>query len=296
VPTAVSEPQTRRQPALRDAAALIRLDGLSIGEVIPLVEATTTHIGRSRDASVKVEDEGVSRLHAAVHWRDGEHVLVDCGSRNGVAVDGRMVRMHALKDGEVVHLSARSSFRFVLMSEKERDVLKKLFESSVKDPLTGVGNRAYFDGRLMSEVAFAKRHGGAMSLVLVDIDHFKRVNDQHGHQAGDAALKYLAAIATSRLRVEDVFARYGGEEFGVILRGIDLSGAARAAERLRSAIGGGTFAHGETFIPLTVSAGCASLSCCAEMTPEALVEVADRRLYRAKNAGRNRVVATDSVS
>ncbi len=294
VPTAVSRPSSRIEEAPRNAAALIRLDGLAIGEVIPLHEAATTHIGRSRDATVKVDDDGVSRLHAAVHWRHGEHILVDCGSRNGVVVDGRPIKMHALRDGDVVHLSSRTSFRFVLMSQKERDVLQRLFQSSVRDPLTGVGNRAYFDERLTAEIAFAKRHGGAMSLLLIDIDHFKRVNDEHGHQAGDAALKYLAAMATARLRVEDVFARYGGEEFGVILRGIDLVGAGRAAERLRSSIGGGSFAHAGTFIPITISVGCASLGCCSARTAEALIQAADRRLYAAKHLGRNRVVATDA--
>ena len=292
VPTAVSRPSSRIEPGARDAGALIRLDGISIGEVIPLHEGATTHIGRSRDAAIKVDDDGVSRLHAAVHWRDGQHILVDCGSRNGVVVDGRAVKMHTLRDGDIIHLSSRTSFRFVLMSHKERDVLQRLFESSVRDPLTGAGNRAHFDERLAAEVAYAKRHGSAMSLVLVDIDHFKRVNDEHGHQAGDAALKYLAAMASSRLRVEDVFARYGGEEFGVILRGIDVIGAARAAERLRSAIGGSTFAFAGCFIPLTISAGCASLACCATTTGEALIEAADRRLYAAKRAGRNRVVGS----
>ena len=294
VPTAVSRPSSRVELSERNAAALVRLDGLSIGEVIPLREGATIHLGRSRDAGVKVDDDGVSRLHAAIHWRHGEHILVDCGSRNGVVVDGKPVKMHALRDGEVVHLSSRSSFRFLLMSQKERDVLQRLFESSVRDALTGVGNRAYFDERLATEIAHAKRHRVAMSLVLIDIDHFKRVNDEHGHQAGDAALKYLGAMATARLRVEDVFARYGGEEFGVILRCIDVAGAARAAERLRSAIGGGTFSYGGNPVPITISAGCASLACCAEATPEALIEGADRRLYAAKRGGRNRVVATDA--
>ena len=171
--------------------------------------------------------------------------------------------------------------------------MRQLFESSVRDVLTGAYNRQYMSERIATEIAYAVRHRTNLSVILFDLDHFKRVNDTHGHPAGDAVLKYVAAVVSSRLRAEDVFARYGGEEFVVLLRGIDLAGAARAAERLRGAVAGGATTCDGTLIPITLSAGCASLGCAPVCSGDALLAVADRRLYGAKHAGRNRVVASD---
>src|SRR5262249_553774 len=121
-------------------------------------------------------------------------------------------------------------------------------------------------------------------------DHFKKVNDTYGHPTGDAVLKKIASTAMDLLRVEDVLARYGGEEFVVLLRGIGLSGAARAGERIRVAIAKEPVAVDDLTIPVTVSIGGASLACVGKPDSEALISLADRRLYLAKHAGRNRVV------
>jgi len=128
---------------------------------------------------------------------------------------------------------------------------------------------------------------------LVDIDHFKRVNDTYGHPVGDAVLRFVANVISRQLRTEDLFARYGGEEFVVVLRGIDLAGTERAGERVRKVVSTNCPSHDERIIPVTVSIGGASLSTCETPTTEALIATADRRLYVAKKRGRNRVVTTD---
>jgi diguanylate cyclase (GGDEF)-like protein len=170
-------------------------------------------------------------------------------------------------------------------------LLRQLYESSTRDALTGAHNRVHFDERLRTELAYAVRHGTALSLALFDIDHFKRVNDTHGHLAGDQVLRHVARIAARQLRAEDMFARYGGEEFAVILRGIDLSGCVRVAERLRSTIEVLPTGFEKRVIPVTISVGCAMFDDAPERRGESLVARADSRLYAAKRTGRNRVVS-----
>jgi diguanylate cyclase (GGDEF)-like protein len=127
---------------------------------------------------------------------------------------------------------------------------------------------------------------------MFDLDHFKKINDTHGHPAGDAVLVSLAEKVAAGLRTEDVFARYGGEEFAVILRGIDRASAGRVAERLRDRVAHNPVLFEGTKIPITMSVGAAALTDCPDPSAEALVATADRRLYTAKRGGRNRVVAT----
>ena len=130
-----------------------------------------------------------------------------------------------------------------------------------------------------------------VSLAFFDVDHFKKVNDTYGHQAGDAVLVGLASAIRSMIRNEDVFARYGGEEFALILRGIDGVGAGAVGERLRERVEAMRVPHEGKVLSVTVSVGCSSFAELDEKTPEALVGTADKRLYTAKRTGRNRVVS-----
>jgi diguanylate cyclase (GGDEF)-like protein len=141
------------------------------------------------------------------------------------------------------------------------------------------------------ELSYAGRHNSEASLLMFDVDHFKKVNDTHGHLAGDAVLKNVATTTSRMLRTEDVFARYGGEEFVVLLRGVPIRGAHRAGERLRTAIEKSPTPIPNGNVDATVSVGCASLACCERLNGDSLIATADRRLYTAKRAGRNRVVS-----
>jgi two-component system cell cycle response regulator len=165
--------------------------------------------------------------------------------------------------------------------------LKRRYESSIVDGLTGALNRKHFDDRLIGELAFAKRHRAEVSLLILDVDHFKDVNDGFGHPAGDAILKQLASRVRNTLRVEDVFARYGGEEFAVIARGIERNGALAFAERIRTLVAATPFQHEEHPISITVSIGVATLADCRDASVDQLITLADSRLYVAKANGRN---------
>jgi diguanylate cyclase (GGDEF)-like protein len=160
----------------------------------------------------------------------------------------------------------------------------------VQDALTGAYNRKHFAERLASELAYAKRHKAPLSMLIFDLDHFKRVNDSLGHLGGDQVLRTVAALVKRTLRAEDVFARYGGEEFAIIARGTDVDQAFLFAERVRGMVEHARIDFNGNPIPVTVSIGVASLVCLAEPTADGLIAKADERLYAAKRGGRNRSV------
>jgi diguanylate cyclase (GGDEF)-like protein len=161
----------------------------------------------------------------------------------------------------------------------------ELYETSVRDHLTNVSNRRYFSQRLDNEISFAARHGTPVSVLILDVDRFKLVNDIRGHAAGDAVLVDLAAVLSSGLRSEDLVARFGGDEFVVLLRCTPPAGARVAAERLRHAIESHPFEFAGTRFTVTVSIGCATAS--GARNSEELLQAADRCLYEAKRSGRN---------
>jgi diguanylate cyclase (GGDEF)-like protein len=169
---------------------------------------------------------------------------------------------------------------------------QELYETSVRDHLTNVHNRRYFSQRLDKEISFAARHGVPVSVLILDVDHFKLINDLRGHAAGDAVLIRLAAVLSSSLRSEDLVARYGGEEFVVLLRGTPLQGACVAAERLRQAVESHPFAFAGNTLTVTVSIGCATAT--GAQSSEELLQAADRCLYEAKRSGRNCVVSSSA--
>jgi len=249
-------------------------------------------LGRIAKNTVHLPFEGVSRQHARLVLKQGRYWLEDLDSANGTFVQGTRITTHALADGDVIQFGPRVVFRYSVTDPGEEKILRQLYESSVKDSLTGAYNREYFGERLKTEVAYATRHQTELSLLMLDVDHFKKVNDTYGHPGGDAVLVATVAAISGTLRGEDVVARYGGEEFAVILRGIELSNAVTAADRVRELIAAQTVAHEGRTMHCTVSIGVGSLRCTTEPTIDGMVAVSDRRLYLAKRGGRNRVVSS----
>lgn len=168
-----------------------------------------------------------------------------------------------------------------------------LYERAVvaasRDPLTGANNRANLESTLEREVSLAQRHGGDLSLIMFDLDHFKQVNDRHGHSTGDCVLQTFTARLSQCIRSSDVLFRYGGEEFVVVLRNTDLRGAALLAERIRQVVESMRVECSGKTVPLTVSAGVATLS--AGEDAARFLQRTDRALYHSKTGGRNRVTA-----
>lgn len=200
------------------------------------------------------------------------------------------IRLHNTSD-ELGELAKSINMASATLQELYRELERR----STHDGLTGVLNRAAFDERLMAEFKGASRHNRSLSLLMVDIDFFKRVNDTLGHQAGDEVLKSVATILTETTRPGDVVARYGGEEFAVILPETSENSAIAMAERLRVAVENARIEYGASGgVSLTVSVGCASQLPHAG-TPKALVKAADAALYCAKDTGRNRVSSAREV-
>jgi diguanylate cyclase (GGDEF)-like protein len=268
------------------------LIGADVGAAFTL-GTTTTLIGRNPNAQVTIADDGVSRDHARI-WADGaRYELEDLGSTNGTFLDGRRVQGRMpLHDGARIHLG-HTLMRFALQDRIERESSRRIYEMSVRDGLTGVYNRRYFDERLITEFAFAVRHRTQLCVLLADIDHFKRINDQIGHQAGDQVLRAIADELRKGIRTEDVVARYGGEEFAMIARGIDPNGALLFAERVRSLVERANVTWEGRRVPVTISVGVAHTHVAPPAARgEELTAAADAALYRAKRAGRNRVEST----
>jgi two-component system, cell cycle response regulator len=272
---------------------LIRMDSAGVGQVVTLGQHDEVTIGRLPDNRIHLTPEGISRRHARLVRFGDAFRLEDLQSANGTFVGNRRIESHILRDGDVIQFGPRVAYRYSVTDAHEEQMLRHLYEASVRDSLTGAFNRDYLGERLKSETAYARRHRTELSFVLLDLDHFKEVNDTYGHPAGDAVLIALSRHMVGVLRSEDVFARYGGEEFAVLLRGISLDGAARVGERLRELVQQNPVDTDRGPIPCTISVGCAAVTDAAECTPEQLIAIADRRLYVAKRGGRNRVVSND---
>jgi two-component system cell cycle response regulator len=273
----------------RSALALLVVKGPHAGEVLTLNQSPAV-LGRGLESDLRIDDPSLSRAHARFD-RDGDTLAVtDLESRNGTFVEGQRIQgRHRLKSGDLITVGS-VLLRFAQHDAEELELTRSMYEAAVRDRLTGLYNRGYFDDRIAAEYAFVKRHGGVLAVLLIDLDHFKAVNDNHGHAAGDAVLGAAAKGVCESLRAEDVAARYGGEEFVVIARGTDATGAQVLAERLRARIAqSGVQVAGRT-LKVTASIGVALLT--KELpyrTPAELVGAADAALYASKGAGRDRV-------
>jgi diguanylate cyclase (GGDEF)-like protein len=269
------------------AEYLVVLTGGQMGQLFAVrASEPDVTIGRAAACEVRIQDDGVSRRQARL-VREGDLVFVeDLGSRNGTYLNGkRVVGRQALSDGDRIQVGTGTLVKFTRLDEFEAGYQRRMFEAAVKDALTGAYNRRHFHERMSAELAFASRHSTPLSLLMIDIDHFKKVNDQHGHVIGDKFLQTLARRLRSIVRAEDLLARYGGEEFAILSR-VDAKGALPFAERIRAQVSERSFSSHGIEMKVTVSIGLASVP--AE-SPKQLLESADEALYRAKRAGRNRV-------
>jgi len=288
--TSVTEQATGHPAPTGDGerAYLIVLAGQAVGEMYKL-PAGPAVIGRGRSSDVALHDEGVSRAHARIVVHGDEIFIEDLDSRNGTFVNGERVRGRApLADGDKIQVGRTTILKFTYHDSLEESFQKQMYESALRDGLTKLYNKRYLTDRITSELRFALRHKAQLALLLVDVDHFKRINDTHGHLVGDRVLVAVSHALARSLRNEDVVARYGGEEFAVLMRATPLEHVRSTAERLRRLVETLRLEHGGKPIPVTVSIGIATIPEIPARSPAELVDTADQALYRAKNAGRNR--------
>jgi len=271
------------------AAALVVIYGMDLGRKFDLNRPETV-IGRSSKADIQVDQESISRNHAALANKGGQISIRDMGSTNGTYVNDELVTADfQLRNGDLVKIG-RTIFKFIGGGNIEAAYHDEIYKLTTMDGLTQISNRRYFEEALEREISRCNRYAREMSLVLIDIDHFKQVNDSYGHLAGDAVLKVLASAIKARIRKEDVFARYGGEEFALLLPEVDLKGGAAMAEKARKLVEAQKFEFDNQRIPITISAGVAALTS-TQREPADVVRAADAKLYEAKSTGRNKVSA-----
>src|SRR5215210_7715403 len=290
-------PDTReRRPAL------IFMRGEQLGAPIPLERDEVT-LGRALEADVRVNDARASRLHARITTeRDGatgavSYRVSDLGSTNGTLLNGRPVADAALEDGDKLTIGEHL-IRFELLDDIDQEFQRQIHRLLAHDELTGLLTSKSFFSELRREAARAETEARPFCVLMMDLDHFKAVNDTHGHLVGSQTLEEVGSLITRALRAGDVAARFGGEEFAAFLLNADCAQGLVAAERVRVAIESFHFpatrrgAPGETgeTLRITISLGVAAYPEDAR-DPIELVELADTALYRAKNLGRNRVVA-----
>ncbi|MCS6912258.1 MAG: GGDEF domain-containing protein [Myxococcales bacterium] len=281
-PPQVPRSDTERRPCL------LGLSGPDQGRLF-LLRPPGVLLGRGPAADLRLRGEGVSRLHARLSLVNSAWVLEDLASTNGTRVGSKWVHRAVLREGDRLQLGG-ALLRFDWMDPLEVRFHRQMHEVALRDGLTRLFNKRYFMDRLRAEVRHAERQGRPLSLLLIDVDLFKRINDEFGHLVGDRALQAVAATLRSTTRREDLVARCGGEEFAVLGRGLPLVAAERLAERIRRSVAAmRPVAMGQQ--ALTVSIGVAELDRALPADPATsarqLLGAADRALYQAKAAGRN---------
>jgi two-component system, cell cycle response regulator len=265
-------------------ACLVVIYGHDLGRKFSL-ESPSLTLGRSNKCDIQIDQESVSRAHSKIINAGRSVRIRDLGSTNGTYVNDELVEERTLVDGDFIKIG-RTIFKFLSGGNIERAYHEEIYRLTTVDGLTQIFNKRYFSEVLDREIARASRYRRELSLVMCDLDHFKLINDTHGHLAGDAVLKTLAFTVKSKIRTEDIFARYGGEEFAIILPEIDGHNAHQFAEKVRRIVETTEFRFEGTLIPVTISMGVATLDL-EEPAAAMLIKRADERLYEAKSAGRN---------
>lgn len=282
--------------AIEKTPSLIVIEGDALGAVYVLRQKTTI-LGRGKDVDVQIRDVSVSRRHAMIEKIGDCFHLSDLGSTNSTELNGQIIMHAVLNDGDKFRIG-RTVFKFCYQDNIETGYHRRLHNLAVKDDLTGIYNRRYFLQTFEKEMCFARRRGYPLSILLLDIDYFKNINDTYGHDAGDFVLKSVVKVIEDCIGGYDIFARYGGEEFIFLLRDNDLMAAIACAERIREMISQSMFVYNERKLRVTVSIGVATFDPLHhdDIPGEALIVEADRFLYEAKRQGRNRVCYPGMIS
>ncbi|MHB1843889.1 MAG: diguanylate cyclase [Deltaproteobacteria bacterium] len=270
------------------SSCLVVIYGPDLGHRYELTDPEFT-IGRDIGNQITVDLDNISRRHARLTQRDGKVFLADLGSTNGTFLNDEEIRGEVpLRSGDLVKIGG-AIFKFLYGGNVESLFHEEIYRITIGDGLTQCYNKRYFVEFLEREMARAQRYGRPLSLTMFDIDHFKQVNDGHGHLAGDHVLRELATIIRTKVRKEECFARFGGEEFALVSPESGPARVRKFAEKLRQLVQAHDFSFDGKHIPVTLSAGVADMT--PSITePAQFIKAADLNLYAAKNQGRNCVV------
>lgn len=267
---------------------LVIVSGADLGKHFRLHLPHNT-FGRDQSAHICISDPKISRRHGrlSVYPDKNEIYLEDFNSSNGTFVNGLRIARQQLELRDRIRVGD-THMKIDYKIGKEAQSEMELLQAATTDSLTAVMNRHAFMARANQEFSFCKRNGGALAVLMCDVDHFKQKNDSFGHPAGDLILRELGQILIGAIRQEDMLARYGGEEFIMLLREASEQDAWACAEKIREAVMRHPFTFQDTIMPTTISIGVCCRGAVTEESLEDLIQAADDALYRAKRNGRNR--------
>lgn len=271
-----------------ESASLVVLQGQRLGQRVE-VGAQPVTIGRAPECELQIVDRSVSRQHARI-WREPSgYRIKDLDSTNKTLLNDQPIIEAELKDGDHVSIGA-CVLKFMDRASVEARYHDEIYQLATMDPLTGLYNRRHFLELLDRELARSASHARPLALLIVDLDHFKSINDLHGHPAGDVVLRQVSAALDGCMRDEAILARIGGEEFAAILPEHGIEEATEFARRLCGAVAALTLDAQAGARRVTVSIGVANWRAGMALVGD-LMRAADAQLYRAKQSGRNRVCA-----
>lgn len=278
------------QSASDKPAALIVVGGEHQGAIHDLLPGEMS-LGRSEEADIQIEVDGISRKHFKLLINeDGSSVtLEDLGSKNGTFVNEQKVEAPvSLRKGDVIKLG-KLALKYVPKGDSERSTYDKLNEEKNTDGHTKCFNKTYFNQAIEREVNSSKRSGSPLTLAVFDLDHFKKLNDNYGHDAGDFVLIELAnLIRRSDLKDNYIFARYGGEEFVILMPKTNLKSGFAYAEKVRRIVEAHKFIYEGQELPVTASIGVSDYRSGVNSGTD-LFKRADEAVYKSKENGRNQV-------
>lgn len=284
-------PQLLKALELREGErlpAVILYDGDEIGGLHTLTREETV-IGRTAGADIVIPDPRVSRRHACIRKNgEGSFEVVDLGSRDGTFLDGERVRQAPLQNGSKVGIGGRI-LKFSLLDRSDVAYQARIVQMIHVDELTGLLTKRSFYRALETEIIRTERYEHPLAVLMIDLDHFKRINDTFGHLVGSQCLAEVGRLIRESTRVIDVNGRYGGEEFVSFLPETDTSAALVVAERIRETLGARQFHYRDLAYNVRISIGIAIMPAHGRDV-ETLIQAADVALYRAKESGRNRCV------
>jgi two-component system cell cycle response regulator len=268
--------------------------GAESGRIISLAQYKSIVIGRGKQCELIVFDPTCSRQHAEVFTgADGSVFIRDLGSSNGTKVAGKKLAGTdpiKLKDGDRIQLGENTILKHSLLPEDDANLQISIYYRATRDNLTNAYNRHQFDEAFEREISYQKRSKHGLGIITFDVDHFKKINDTHGHPAGDEVLKTIGARVPLCIRTEDIFARLGGEEFAVLARSESFEGLKIVAERIREAMEKKPVVIEGKTISFTVSVGAIFTQGEGELSHTTFFQAADAALYEAKSSGRNKTI------
>ncbi|MCC9604081.1 diguanylate cyclase [Stieleria sp. JC731] len=269
-------------------ACLVQIYPANVINGMVRIEVEDFIIGRQHDCELTLEDPSVADHHAKISRSPEGFRISDLGSESGTFVGDHPADSSVLRSGDTVRVGT-FLFKYLSAGSIESQYHATLYSALTRDALTGTMNQRYLLETLERSIAAALRQNSPLSVVMIDIDHFKTINDQFGHLIGDAVLKEFGSRLIQTCRRDDMVARYGGEEFCLLLSATDAKDAVDSAQMCRQAIRESAFSTSQGEIAVTASFGVACLAPDQPESAQTLLRRADEQMYLAKRAGRDRV-------